>query len=534
MDEADCIDYRKTGFFSKLICDYVEQKKDLKELYHRFPTVENFKDQIEEKSNFSTENRKVLVEVLEEQYKRLNNPQATTKPSLANISLLKDNKTFTITTGHQLNIFTGPLYFIYKIVSVVNLCNELKQANPDCHFVPVYWMATEDHDFAEINHINIAEGRTSWNLDASGPVGKLSTDTFEAVIDSLEDILGAGSKAQELKELFKNSYLKHSNLADATRYLVHELLGDTGVVIVDADDSRLKKLMIPYFWEDLKNNLAQKATQRASTFLSKNYIEQVHIRPINLFYIKDSLRERIEYEEGKWSVLNTDLVWGEEELKKELEAYPERFSPNVVLRPLYQEVILPNLAYIGGGGELAYWLQLKEMFEAYKVPFPMLSLRNSALLVSSKQKEKANGLSLSIEDFFTPLEELLNRVVTENSNLDIGLTEQEKKLIQIFDELEEAAQLTDRSMLGAVNAQRYKQIHGLQNLKKKLLRAEKKRESQTVEKIRDLHHSLFPNGSLQERYDNFIPYYLELGPDLVGKLLSQLRPLDYRFSLIKA
>lgn len=534
MEEVECIEYRETGFFSKLICDYVEQKESLKEFYNHFPSLTNFKSQIEEKSNFSEQNRKILVESLQTQYKRLNNPTVSTDTSEFNISLLSDKSTYTITTGHQLNIFTGPLYFIYKIVSTVNLCKQLKAAYPEHNFVPIYWMATEDHDFAEINHINVSGGRTSWDIEASGPVGRLATDSFTTVLSELKEVLGEGTKAEELESLFKRSYLRHSNLADATRYMVHELLGDTGLVILDADDANLKRLVIPYFWEDLKNNLPAKATKASSKRLEEDYFEQVHIRDINLFYIKDGLRERIEKKADKWAVLNTTISWTEEELKAELEARPECFSPNVVMRPLYQEVILPNLAYIGGGGELAYWFQLQEMFNQFKLPFPMLILRNSALWMNQNQKEQISKLGFTVKDVFSPLEELTKLYAKRKAPMDTELLDYEQRIEQIFDELEEVAQLTDKSMLGAVNAQRYKQLNGLQNLKKKLINAEKKRNHIEVDKIKSLYLSLFPNSSLQERHDNFTTLYLEYGKDFLEMLFKSLEPVDFSFRVITA
>ncbi len=149
MSENDCITYQSSGYFSKLINDYLDKKPELDVLYNRFPSIENFGLQIEEKAkSFTPSNRKILFNALKEQYSKSEISQQTD----ANIQLLLDNKTFTITTGHQLNLFTGPVYFIYKIISTINLCKKLKTEFPENNFVPVYWMASEDHDFEEINH----------------------------------------------------------------------------------------------------------------------------------------------------------------------------------------------------------------------------------------------------------------------------------------------------------------------------------------------------------------------------------------------
>ncbi len=175
---TDCISYQQSGYFSALINDYLNEKPELKALYHRFPNLENFKLQLEEKrNNFNYKDngklkREDLVSVLEKQYQSI----VASETTLNNIKLLNNLNTFTMTTGHQLNLFTGPLYFLYKIVSTINLCKELKSEFPEHDFVPIYWMATEDHDFEEINYFNFKHKKISWTRESIGPVGRLSSD----------------------------------------------------------------------------------------------------------------------------------------------------------------------------------------------------------------------------------------------------------------------------------------------------------------------------------------------------------------------
>ena len=511
----------------------MEENEKVKPFYNRFPKLENFKSQIKQKSDFPIVNREILVTVLKQQYEKLNNPTVSTHPSLENINALKEPNTFTVTTGHQLSLFTGPLYFIYKIVSAVNLAEKLNQEYTDKHFVPVYWMASEDHDFAEINHIHFAGGRMSWNKEASGPVGRLETQSLAPVIKALKEVSGIGTHAEEIIELLEKAYLKHSNLADATRYLVHALFGDKGLVVIDADDASLKSLAIPYFKQDLFDHKPKTWVNTQSEALGEAYFNQVHAREINLFYIKDGLRERIERENDNWLVLNTNVKWSREELEEELLTHPERFSPNVILRPLYQELILPNLAYIGGGGELAYWFQLQKMFDGFEIPFPMLNLRNSVLGISEKQWGKMQKMELKATALFKPLHEIQNRFAAQSAPVDPSLDPYEQKLEQMFDDLEKVAHLTDRSMLGAVNAQRQKQLNGLENLKKKLLRAEKRKNKDLMQRLEELHGELFPNGSLQERHDNLVSCYLRYGKNWIEGLYPGLDPLRFEFVVSK-
>ena len=528
---SDCISYQKTGYFTKLTNDYLDKKPNLQALYNRFPKLENFSEQIEEKKNNFNSNdnskRQILVKALEKQYANFE----TSETTLNNIKLLNEENTYTITTGHQLNLFTGPLYFLYKIISTVNLCQQLKTAYPNQNFVPIYWMATEDHDFEEINHFWFKGEKITWQKDSFGPVGRLSTEGLKEVFEHFSSELGLGQNADFLKDLFEKGYLEHNNLADATRYIANEIFKEKGLVILDGDDKNLKQLFIPFAKEELINQTSSEQVLKTNELLSE-YKIQVNPREINLFYIEDNLRERIVFEDNKYTVLNTNYSFSESEILVELENHPEKFSPNVILRPLYQEVILPNLCYIGGGGELAYWLELKSNFEANKVTFPMLLLRNSVLLATEKQVQKADKLELSWEDLFSKQQDLITNKTKELSNLNIDFTSQKEHLKKQFADLYEIASKTDNSFIGAVKAQEVKQIKGLENLEKRLLKAEKRVLAEKLVRITTLQNELFPKQSLQERKANFSEYYLEFGQDLLDKLFEELKPLEDEFSVI--
>ena len=522
------IPYSQTGYFSKLMIDYLNRENQLKPLYNRFPTLENFKEQIEEKqNNFPAAHRRVLASSLKKQYRNV----AISEKTTANIQLLEQQNTFTVVTGHQLNLFTGPLYFLYKIISTINLCRELKQAYPDQNFVPVYWMATEDHDFEEINFFNFNRIKFQWNKQASGPVGRLSTEGLDAVFEHLQQHLHLGNNAKKLTNLFEQAYLKHENLTDATRYLANELFGSEGLVIVDGDDTALKKLFAPHIAEELKNQSSIKAVEKSYDIL-KDYFTQVNPREINLFYIENGLRERIVFEENLYKVLNTDLRFTQEEILNLVATNPEKFSPNVILRPLYQEVILPNLCYIGGGGELAYWLELKEVFSLHNIPFPMLLLRNSVLLATEKQNKKREKLNLSWNELFLKTEAFVQKKTHDLAQNTFDFEQQKAFLQKQFQDLMQLTEKTHPSFLGAVKAQEVKQIKGLNNLEKRFYKAERLKNQELIDRMTDLKIALFPNNSLQERVDNFATLYVEFGQQLIDVLLEELKPLDQNYSII--
>lgn len=530
---SDCISYSETNYFSKLILDYLAQKEDLKPFYNRFPKLEEFKFQIEEKQgSFSQEVRETLVEVLQRQYAGLDISNLTK----SNIELLSQPNTFTVTTGHQLNLFTGPLYFLYKIVSTINLAEKLKSAYPDSNFVPVYWMATEDHDFEEINYFTLHGKKFQWNPERNsktgGAVGELPTKGLEEVFALFSAEIGSGKNAERLKALFEKAYLKHDKLTDATRYLANELFREEGLLIIDGNDKELKRHFVPYMEREFLEQLSHRSTlPKADALQQLGYNVQVNPREINLFYLAEGLRGRIIEQDDHYSVVDSSISWNKEELLEELHAEPQRFSPNVVMRPLYQEVILPNLCYIGGGGELAYWFELKDYFEAAGISFPILLLRNSALLQTEKLDNKRKKLNISCKELFMKQHELINKKVRQISNIDIDLTPQKQHLEQQFQALYDLAAETDRSFLGAVKAQEVKQLKGLEKLERRLLKAQKRKLEEEVQRITRLQNQLFPNRGLQERQVNFSEFYLEFGEELLGELRKDLKPLDLEFNI---
>ncbi len=524
------IPIKETGYFSKLICDYCEGEAFLNSFYNNKPTLDGFAKQLEEKSVFSGTKRAVLVEALNQQYKGISLSELTE----TNVWSLADNNTFTITTGHQLNIFTGPLYFLYKIVSVINLTKRLKEVHPDKNFVPIYWMATEDHDFDEINFFRSKGQKISFEKMVSGAVGRISTEGMKSVYDAFSELIGSSKNAMYLKELFQKAYLQHDNLTAATRYLVNELFGAYGLVIVDGDDAKLKALFTPFVREELTNKTSYKEVIKTNEQLEGAYKIQVNPREINLFYLKDQLRARIIESKGRFVVNNTQLSFSEAEMLKEVDEHPERFSPNVILRPLYQEVILPNLSYIGGGGELAYWMQLKTMFDTFNVPFPILLLRNSLLFATEKQFKKMNKLGCTIEDLFKKQDNLVNKKLYERSDIEIDFSRQREFLKTQFEGLKEIANHTDASFIGAVNAQEKKQLNGLDTLEKRLLKAQKRKYAEELSRLKELQDALFPNQSLEERTKNFSEYYLEFGTQLIPMLLEAQDPLNNHFTVIES
>jgi bacillithiol biosynthesis cysteine-adding enzyme BshC len=533
--DAACIDYKETGYFSQTVIDYVDDVPELRSFYSYRPTLKGFAELFEHKKVIA--NRQLLVEVLTEQYFK-NSQKGAPELEAAEfvrkkIESLASSNTYTITTGHQLNIFTGPLYFIYKIVTAIKLCRELKEAHPDKDFVPVYWMASEDHDFAEINYTNIGGKKVHWWYEASGATGRINPDTMRQALNQYKGVLGIDGHSTELGEMVETAYTAFDKLADATRYLVNALFGRYGLVIIDADDHRLKQSFAPVIERDI---IEQNSFKNISAVNEKLQSLGVHIqvnpREINFFYLKEQLRERLVFEDGVYKVNNTDISFTEEELKKEIAATPERFSPNVVMRPLYQECILPNIAYIGGGAEVVYWLELKSNFDFYGVDFPILILRNSGLVIRKETAAKIKSMELSPADLFKSTDDIKNGWVQKHSSHDLTLAEEWREIERTFDKIKLRSHKIDPTLSPSAAAVQARLKHAMDNFQKKLVKAEKRNHQTRLEQIEHIKDDLFPKNNLQERQENFGLSYVKWGQLFIDELIRNFEPLEFKFTVL--
>lgn len=525
--KAKYISYQDTHSFSKLVLDYVNDAEVLRPFYSFRPDIEGLKKAVDNR-NFKG-NRTELVEVLFQQYENIK----TNKSVTHNIRLLADEHTYTVTTGHQLNLFTGPLYFIYKIVTAITLALELKIAYPEKNFVPVYWMATEDHDFEEINHISVEEKNISWIQQTNGATGRLSTKNVEAAVMAYKAYLGISKNGKKLARLVEQAYLNHDNLADATRVLVNSLFEHYGLVVINADDPLLKRQFSGIIARDITEQHSARLTEKTSEALaSHGYKTQVNGREINFFYLLDELRERIMEKDGKFIVNHTDLSFTKDEILQEIAAHPERFSPNVIMRPLYQEVILPNVAYIGGGAEVSYWMQLKGNFDFYEIDFPVLLLRNSALVIDKRSLSNLTTLGFTLEDAFLPAGELQKRWIMRNSLHNLSLANELITIQRAFDQIRSNGAQIDKTLEKSVESAKAKSNHLLSNLEKKFLRAEKRKHEVSLKQIENVKNRLFPTGVLQERVLNIAPMYVNYGEDFLSTLIENFQPLGGDFTVI--
>jgi bacillithiol synthase len=516
---VDKVSFEQTHSFSQFFIDFATQKESLQPFYHRFPTIENFKAQTGEKAAaYSLHNRETLVASLRKQYEGFTLSNAVSN----NLNALAEQNTFTVTTGHQLNIFTGPLYFIYKIVTVINACKQLKAKYPESNFVPVYWMASEDHDYDEIKYFRLYDKKYVWETQQQGAVGRFHTKDFASLLKEIPGDI----------EIFKEAYTNNHKLADAARQYVNELFADEGLIIVDGDDRELKGLFKKVIKEDVFKHTTKKLVDKTNTDLEAlGYKPQIYCREINFFYLDDHLRSRIEKKGDLFEAVDTDLKFTRTQIEELIDRSPEKFSPNVILRPLYQEVILPNIAYCGGPAEIIYWLQLKDVFNNFKTSFPVLLPRCFGLAIDEPTARKMEKTELAIEDFFLEKNYLFNHYVLKHSGTKLTVNGEREAIKHQFEKVKAQVEKVDKSLAPMVAAETRRLLKSLEKIEYKLLRAEKRVQTDKLRQIEAIKDTLFPNGSLQERSDNFLNFYQQDNAFL-QKLLDSLDPFDLRFNVM--
>ena len=502
--------------FSTLFVDYINQAVQTQGLYEYLPNLDGLSTAIQDRSKFPI-NRNVLVERLLAQYQGIPASECVQK----NIALLANENTFTITTGHQLCLGTGPLYLILKTLSCIKICDGLKAKHPEENFVPVFWMASEDHDSEEINHFYVFGKKYTWETNQTGAVGQFNTAGIVDLLDTIKDI----------PEWLKEAYASSSTLAEATRKVMHYLFAAYGLVVIDGDDALLKKEFSAIIEKELFDQAAVGVmNQTNATIIENGYSTQVHPRDINLFYLQAGKRDRIEKQADRFVVLNSDVSFSEEEIKKEVAQYPEHFSPNVVLRPLYESAILPDIAYVGGPGEIAYWLQLKEVFSAYNTFLPVVFPRMFSGVLSNQQKSKLEKAGITLSELFLSEFDLKQTIVSKQIQENISIEKQSHDITTAFDGIASIASTVDASLQSWAEAEKAKVRKQLSDIETKLRKAEERKHEEVIKSVMGIRDKILPGGKLQERQESVFTFLVN-DADLIQKMYASLDPFDIQIQI---
>lgn len=509
-------------FFSSIFLDYIFGNAHLQEFYTLKPNLESFEKALSNKI-FPQENRLILQDAFQRQYQAIEKSQQV----IENIQALSQPNTFAVTTAHQPSIFFGELYFVFKTLSTIRLAEVLQAKYPEFRFVPIFWLGSEDHDFAEISHFRLFGKTYHWKHHEQGAVGRMNPQSLQELLQEMP----------EKEPIFEVAY-QQATLAKATQFALNAFFGEKGLLVLDADDKELKKLFIPAIQDELFAQKAFEIVSQKNEKLNKlGYKAQATPREINLFYLENQLRKRIVRTDTCFEVLDTDNKFSATEIETELQENPEKFSPNALLRPLYQETILPNLAYIGGPGELAYWLQLKDVFGYFtsQIPhlqMPILMPRFFGAILQKNQLEKMQKLHIKFSDLWQEPDLLRKNYVVQHTDKELDLSEEKKNLEIVFEQIKTKAMQIDKSLEGSVAAEYQKTLKTIENIEKRIQKAEERNQETQIAQILALREKLFPENSLQERKDNFLNFHLNY-PSFLEDLYQLIQPFQFAFQVLE-
>jgi bacillithiol biosynthesis cysteine-adding enzyme BshC len=526
---AEQVAYPLTGYFSNLVSDYLEANQKLTPFYTHTPDIDGVKAAIAARDSFNTP-RIALVNALNKQYETVKASDLVT----ANIQSLANSKTYTVTTAHQPNLFTGPLYFIYKIAHTIALSRSLEKQVPGAKFVPVYYMGSEDADLDELGFVNIGGQKLVWQTKQTGAVGRMLVDVeLLSLIKLIEGQIGVSVHGITWVNLLKQSFTIGKTIAQATLEIVHHLFGDYGLVVVQPDSPELKSLFTGVIEKELTTGFSNNAVQQTIKNLSVHYKVQAAGRAINLFYLQGNKRERIVQTDAGYEVTALGLCFTRDQILADVQNNPANYSPNVIFRGVFQETILPNVAFIGGGGELAYWLELKQFFADAAVPFPVLLLRNSFLLVPAKQALQLQKMHINTVNLFKGRPQvIIDSFVKANSVHHLQINTQMAAIEAQYALIKEQAAAIDASLVDHIEALSHKQAQKLLQVQKKMLRAEKRKYEAEQQQITKIMEQLFPGGSLQERTENIADWYKIYGTHFVSAIVENSDDFSKGFTLL--
>lgn len=529
---VDSLDFECISGLSDFDKHYVRSPDDFNPYIENLPALSSIKPQLIKKRNSISFDREKLALEIKNQYKKNGN---LTDENEKKITRLSSSNAFTIITAHQPSLLTGPLYLVHKILSAIVTAESVQKHYPNKIIIPVFIIGGEDHDFEEMNHLHYRNDLYKWKEEnVGGAVGRMSTEGVVAVIEELAPSLSQSYYGKEIVKLLKGSFSKANTVASGTQLFLSSLFSAEPLLVVHMDNAVFKNAFTPIIIKEVMDQQSIGHIEKTQKKLREiGYGDQALAREINFFYLFDGNRRRIIRDGDYFEVLDSKIRIPISEMENHIKSFPERFSPNVVMRPIYQEFIFPNIAYVGGGGEIAYWMERKKQFESFKIPFPLLLRRHSATIMVERNWNKMKDLPFQMEDWFFHIHQLEAKWLDLEFSTEMDISESYKKLHSIFDELREKMAHVDDTLLYSNEAARVDSLKPLKRLNEKLKRAIKSKEAKTRKSIRKIHSEIYPKGNLQERYVNFLEYYERRGPQLFTDLKDSFVAFEPRMSIVR-
>lgn len=462
---------------------------------------------IEGKTNFKQEFRNTLVNCIQSDYAFLADSDENGLVKSNILSLNKPN-TYTVSTGQQLHLFLGPAFVIYKILAVIKLTEELKLKYPEKNFIPIYWLAAEDHDFQEIQDTVLFGHKFTWQTNQTGACGRFKLNEVSALIDEIKSKVNLNIESTQLLSDIGEIYASSINLSQATIKLAHKIFGQMGLVCLDADKKELKSLFKNVIEKDIieQANLNVFSNTREQ-LKTQEFHTQLHAREINFFYLADGIRNRIVYENNLYSVLGTQITFTKEAILEDIKWHPEHYSPNAVLRPLFQETILPNIAYIGGNAEINYWIQISNIFTINNISKPNLLLRPSVWIIPSKTIDLLQKLNISAKDLLisqNPEKHMVSLVANE-----INFKDQINLFSNLKQKFQDSVNQIDKSEFIKLVELGKSYEKALKNAEKSMLEIEKTKVDNSLRKLDETFRNYFDIKQMQERKLNCLELWIK-------------------------
>ncbi len=526
-----------------LFLDYLYEFENVKNFYKTdFRNKEEYFKIFKKVSDSHVEFRDQLSSILNDQYRNFNPSTKTQK----NISALKDKKTLAVVTGQQLGIIGGPLYTFYKIMTAIKLSSFLSERYDDYHFVPVFWLEGDDHDFNEVRELNlindnnevikVAYGEEVLDDENKGSVGNLVfNDMLNSFYADLEKNIRETEFTPLLLEKIKSFYTSGKTFMQAFKELIFWLFDEYGLVIFDPKDKRLKEQLKPIFKKEITDfRQHTEKLVKVSAQLEEVYHAQVKVRPVNLFYSNEEGRFLIEPVENEFRLRRKRKKFTYDELIDLIDKEPECFSPNVLLRPICQDYILPTAFYVGGPSEISYFAQVMPLYDFYKIEAPIIYPRSSATIIEKNISSIIEKYDIDLAELFLDPEKLKQKVIDSISNVSVEETfNTASNQIEIaFDQLKEKLFEFDKTISDTSSKYKQKIFHHLDELKDKAADAQKRKHEITLRQIDKISSAVFPNSNLQEREINFLYYANKYSVDVIKKIFDELTINKFEHQII--
>ncbi len=516
-----------------LFLDYLYEFENVKRFYPKdFRDSKNYFEHFAKLEKKEKPHLGLLKQIIHQQYINFN-PGSKTNDNIN--SLVLDN-TYAIVTGQQLGIFGGPLYTIYKIITAIELAHLFNDKYDSYHFVPVFWMEGDDHDFDEVRSFNLLDEnneivKISYDDGITeeinrGSVGNISFNgNINSVLAELAKILRDNEFKPKIMDMLSEYFKEGTTFKESFKKLIFELFDEYGLIIFDPSDAKIKNLLKPIFIKEIEEQ-KEHSTElvKISAELEEFYHAQVKVRPINLFMSEDDGRYLIEPVENEFRLRGKRKRLSKEAIFEMIDNTPEKFSPNVLLRPVCQDYIFKTACYIGGPSEISYFAQVIPLYKYFGVDVPIIYPRSSVTIVEKNIQKILEKFNLTYSDFMNENSSITETVI--NNLAEVDLTESFNKasyeINLIIDELREKLYSIENNLLDVTNKTRDKVQQGLEFLREKADDAQKRKYDTTLRQIKKVSNVLFPHNNLQERELNFIYFTSKYGKDFLKQIINEI------------